>query len=132
MRSSHRLHQTAQRRGYPSYLDLEVVLLLLAHVTEPLCDVKAVADLAKRCQSDLQKVQTIRPAMAAETFNDINWHRKRRPAKLFGQFELLDSRKLLGDTVKADEEIIRALPGDERVMRQRHGPRASQLLYPAP
>ena len=55
--------------------------------------------------------------MAAETFNDINWHRKRRPAKLFGQFELLDSRKLLGDTVKADEQIIRALPGDERVMR---------------
>ena len=78
---------------------------------------KAVADLAKRSQSDLQKVQTIRPAMAAETFNDINWHRKRRPAKLFGQFELLDSRKLLGDTVKADEQIIRALPGDERMMR---------------
>ena len=70
--------------------------------------------------------------MAAETFNDINWHRKRRPAKLFGQFELLDSRKLLGDTVKADEQIIRALPGDERMMRQRHGPGASQLLYPTP
>lgn len=54
-----------------------------------MCNVNAIANLAKGRQCDLQKVQTVRPTVPAKTFNDIKGYGERRAPQLRPKLEPL-------------------------------------------
>jgi hypothetical protein len=68
----------------------------------------------------LQKLNAICSTVSAKTFHDIDGNGERGAAKLRSQLKALESRKSFRYAVKADEKVIRSLPCDKGMMRERH------------
>jgi len=81
----------------------------------------AVGHFGERAFGDVQETKPIPPVSPARAFSDIRWNRVRGFSQLRPEFEPLETRKGLDRLfVKLDEEIICALPGDERMMTEIH------------
>jgi hypothetical protein len=79
--------------------------------------VEAIANFREGAFSDIEKPQTLAPVSPGKSFHDVRGDRIRGSSQLTSQLEALESRKAFDCKVmQLDEEFVRALPRDQRVM----------------
>src|SRR4029450_6212274 len=91
------------------------------NVAEPTRGVQTLSDLRQRSFGDVQEIQTGSAMPPRESFNDVCRHRVGGLPDLAASLEALKRGKLFDrQLMELDEQVVGALPGDERVMSQRH------------
>jgi hypothetical protein len=79
--------------------------------------VNTVAHSGKRRFGDIEKIQTVASMAAGKAFNDVRANGVGRSTHLLSKFESFVRRKCLQrKLMESDEEIVRSLPRDERMM----------------
>src|SRR5262249_8693312 len=113
--------QSPQRSAYLFELALHLFGKVGGDVLESCPDVHAVADFDQRRASDPQEVQSSTAFLVRKALDDIGSHRECGATNLTAQFEPFAGwKRFVGDAMKLDEQVVRALPGNQRMVRKRH------------
>jgi len=79
----------------------------------------AVVDFGELGLRDIQEIHTRATRRPCKSFRDVHRHREGRAAELLPQLEPLEGRKCFErKTMERQKEIVGALPGYERMMRE--------------
>jgi hypothetical protein len=83
--------------------------------------VQTVGQLAQRRGRNVEEIDPVAPVLSRKSFNDVGRHGIGCATQLSAQLVLLLPRKvLMRKTMNVDEQIVCALPHDQRSIRQRH------------
>jgi hypothetical protein len=126
-RNSQTSHEPGQRRANPFRASLKVVVHMSVDVTQTVRCVKAVRDFGERRFRDIQKPDAVSNRSASDAFDDVGWNRIGGPSNLGRQFVALVRRVGRSQSMNVDEQVIRALPGNQLLVLEGHDAASCKL-----
>jgi hypothetical protein len=122
-----RANETDKRCRCPSHSEIQPGIERVVDVTKPSGHVEAVTHFSQGRFRDVQEMRALFIGAPGKSLHDVRRDRIGGPSELARECESFVWWKMVfGEFVNFDEEIVSALPGDERLMSERHGLNAEQ------